>query len=68
MIEAADAHAAQRRGAAPGVSAWVSASVSTLVLPVPAEAETHAEAPGTAARRCAACAFTVPIIPHPLSR
>ena len=29
MIEAADAHAAQRRGAAPGVSAWVSASAGT---------------------------------------
>jgi ATP-dependent helicase/nuclease subunit A len=29
MIEAADAHAAQRRGSAPGVSAWVSASAGT---------------------------------------
>src|SRR5262249_50707408 len=36
-----------------------SRSVSTLVLPVPAEAETQAETPGAAARRCAACASTV---------
>ena len=46
-----------RPGAQPSSSSRTTRSVSTFVLPAPALADTHAEARGLAARRCASLVY-----------